>query len=111
MLKRADKIIFESVHFFVTQVQKAKGLMFSKKIDKAYIFIFSKSRRMDMHMFFVFFPIDVLFLDHKRRIVEIKENFRPFTFYYSKEKANYVIELPSGSIIRHRLKVGQVLNF
>jgi len=71
--------------------------MFHKKItDTAYVFIFNKPRRIDLHMFFVFYPIDVLFLDEKKKIVEIKENFRPFTFYYPNKKASYVIELPAG---------------
>jgi len=51
-------------------------------------------------MCFVFFPIDVAFLDSKQRVVEIKENFRPFTLYNPKRKAKYVIELCSGTIER-----------
>lgn len=77
--------------------QKAKGLMFSKKItDTGYIFVFDTPRRIDLHMFFVFFPIDVLFLDEEKKVIEIKVNFKPFTFYYSEKKASYVIELPKG---------------
>ena len=44
-------------------------------------------------MFFVFFPIDILFLDKNKKIIEIKKNFRPFSFYKSREKAKYVVEI------------------
>ncbi len=44
-------------------------------------------------MFFVFYPIDVLLLNQNKEIVEIKHNFRPFTFWNSKEKGKYVVEL------------------
>lgn len=70
---------------------KAGGLMFSKK--RNLIFVFDEEKRISLHMFFVFFPIDVLFLDKNKRIVEIKRKFMPFTFYQSKKKAKYVVEI------------------
>jgi uncharacterized membrane protein (UPF0127 family) len=85
--------------------QKARGLMFSKR--KNLIFIFSKEKRISLHMFFVFFPIDVLFLDKNKRIIEIKKKFRPFTFYTSKNKAKYVVELTE----KHNFKQGNKLKF
>jgi hypothetical protein len=47
-------------------------------------------------MFFVFYPIDVLFLDRENRIVEIKRHFLPFTIYAPKKKSMTIIELPDG---------------
>ena len=76
---------------------KAMGLMFSrKKADFGLIFSFNAEARRSLHMFFVFYPIDVLFLDKGGRIVEIKNNFRPFRTYRPKQKASYIIELPVG---------------
>ena len=91
---------------------KVKGLMFSKKvIDTGYIFIFSKPRRIDLHMFFVFYPIDVIFLDENKKVIEIKENFKPFTFYISKSKAKYVIELPYGTIKNSKTNLEDFIEF
>ena len=93
-------------------LSKATGLMFSRKIlDIGYVFVFDISRRIDLHMFFVFFPIDVLFLDKQKKVVEIKESFMPFSIYISKNKASYVIELPKGSIKKTKTKVGDLLEF
>jgi len=79
-------------------LNKAIGLMFSKPLkDKSLVFVFNKEKRISLHMLFVFYPIDVLFLNKNKRIVEIKKNFRPFSFYISKNKAMYVIELPIGA--------------
>ena len=64
---------------------KALGLMFSKK--KNLVFVFDKEKRIGLHMMFVFFPIDVLFLDENKRIIEVKKDFRPFRAYTSTEKA------------------------
>ncbi len=91
---------------------KSKGLMFSKKIkDSGLIFVFDRPRKSSMHMFFVFFPIDVLFLDSKKRVVEIKENFRPFAIYYPKKEFSYVVELPDGMVKKSSTKVGDLVGF
>ena len=84
---------------------KTRGLMFSKK--KNLVFVFNKEKRIALHMFFVFFPIDVLFLDENKRIIEIKENFRPFSCYTSKKKAKYAVELTEN----HNYKIGDKVNF
>ena len=76
---------------------KAAGLMFSKS-PTPLIFTFNKEKIVPLHMLFVFFPIDVLFLDKNREIVEIKESLMPFEFYTPKKKAMYIIELPEGAI-------------
>ena len=74
---------------------KAFGFMFRfKKPDHALVFIFNKAVRADLHMLFVFFPIDVLFLGKGKRVVDIKKNFKPFTYYAPKAKAMYIVELP-----------------
>ena len=70
---------------------QAWGLMFRKKQNL--IMEFNSEKKISLHMFFVPFPIDVLIVNKDKEIVEIKENFRPYTFWKSKEKGKYVIEL------------------
>ena len=91
---------------------KVIGLMFSKKIeDYGVIFEFEKEEKIYMHMMFVFFPIDLVFLDKYKRVIEIKENFKPFTLYTSKTRASYVIELPAGSVVQSSIMIDQVIDF
>ena len=86
---------------------KSLGLMFSK--PKSLIFIFKKEKIIPLHMFFVFYPIDVLFLDKNNVVVETKENFMPFTFYIPKYKAKYVIELEKNTI--RKTETGDEIGF
>jgi len=90
---------------FRSSWSKARGLMFSKK--KNIIMVFNKEKRIPLHMWFVFYPIDVLFLNKNKKIVEIKKNFRPFSFYTSKNKAKYVVELTE----KHNFKIGNKIDF
>ena len=78
-------------------LSKTIGLMFSKRIDdKGLIFFFNNEKIVPLHMWFVFYPIDVLFLDKDKKVVEIKHNFKPFSFYNPKNNAKYIVELPEG---------------
>jgi uncharacterized membrane protein (UPF0127 family) len=70
---------------------QAIGLMFHHKQNL--VMEFPKQRSISLHNCFVFFPIDVLILDEKMKIVEIKLNFKPFTFWNATQKGKYVIEL------------------
>ena len=76
--------------------RKASGLMFSPQKDL--LFIEQQEKIIPLHMFFVFYPIDVVYLDSSKNVVEIKEHFLPFTFYTPKKKAQYVLELKAGTI-------------
>lgn len=101
MIKNKTKktLICTKTKILTSILEKATGLMFHKKIiDIGYVFVFNRPMRIDLHMFFVFFPIDLLFLDKDKKVIEIKEGFKPFTLYYSKKKAYYVVELPNGKV-------------
>ena len=89
---------------------KARGLMFAKK-PKALIFIFKKEKIVPLHMFFVFYPIDALFLNRNKEIIEIKESLMPFEFYTPKNKAMYTIELPESTIKKTKTNIGDKISF
>jgi uncharacterized protein len=73
---------------------KARGLMFRQ--PQALLMEFSKPQKVSLHMAFVFFSIDVAFLDSKWRVVELKREFRPFGFYRPKARASFILEVPAG---------------
>ncbi len=104
-----NKILTKNFKLCRGMVSKARGLMFSK--PHVLIFVFNKERRIALHMFFVFFPIDVVFLDGNKRVVDIKRDFKPFTFYKSKKMAKYVIELPLGIIGDNNIRIGDKLKW
>ena len=70
---------------------KTKGLMFSRK--RNVMFVFNKERKISLHTWFVFFPIDIILLDENMDVIEVKEDLKPFRFWKSEKKAKYVIEI------------------
>ena len=61
--------------------------------------------RFGIHTFGVKFPIDVLVLDNKNRVMSIKENLKPNKIFLWNLKYKTVIELPSGTIKKNEIKL------
>ena len=63
---------------------------------------FTHEKRVSLHMFFVFFPIDVLLLNSQKEIVEIKRQMKPFSFWRTQQQGKYVVELAFPGEYRER---------
>lgn len=86
-------------------LSKGTGLMFHKKIkSEAHVFSFREPKKILITMFFVFFPIDIIFIKNYE-VVEIKKSLKPFTFYKSKKRADTFIELPEGTIKKKNISL------
>lgn len=99
------KATLKDVGLMNTISKQAKGLMFSKK-SKTLLFNFKKEKNIALHMCFVFFPIDLVFVSSDWEVVELKRDFKQWTFYTSRAKAKYVIEMPINSIENHGIIIG-----
>lgn len=101
-------LIARKVKLCESMFAKARGLMFSKikplLIANRHEFVIS------IHMFFVFNPIDALWLNKNLEIVYIKRKLKPFTpLVVPPVQAKYVLELPVG--LANSLKKGDKLMF
>lgn len=111
MLRYNGRIIASKIIYCDNILQKGTGLMFRDKKsvdDTAWVFSFKKPGRIGVTMMFVFFPIDIIFLDEKNRIIELKENLRPFQNYTSKAKICKFIELQRGIIKKYSIRRGVI---
>lgn len=80
---------------------KFRGLMLEKEqnFDYALVFDFGNEKKTgaSIHMMFVFFPIDAVYLDAEKKVVDVAKGLKPFALNYTpKEKAAFLIELPEG---------------
>ena len=67
------------------------GLMFRRRANL--VMIFDGLRKISLHNFFVFYPLEILVLDQSFKVVEIKKRFRPFTLFTSSMKGKILVEL------------------
>jgi len=61
-----------------------------------------------IHMFFMFYSIDIYWLDKNLKVVDIKKSLKPFTInHFPKNKAMYTLEVPCNSI---KLEIGDTIH-
>jgi uncharacterized membrane protein (UPF0127 family) len=62
-----------------------------------------------IHMFFMRFPVDVAFIDADGHVVRLYHGLRPWRVSRVVRRAKAAIELPSGSLARAGVGVGDLL--
>ena len=107
--------IFDKLTYQRSFLELSRGLMFRKDIsesNEAYIFVLDRERKAAITMMFVFFSIDVVWINSKFEVIDTKENIKSFSFYTGhRGKAKYFIEMPLNSIKKHEIKPGDKILF
>ncbi len=90
-----------------------RGLMFERQENFDYALVFELPRESrigaSVHMMFVFFPVDILFLDSQKKVVD-KATLRPWILNYTPRlAAKYFVEIPKG--LGGKISAGDVLEW
>ena len=99
--------ICQGLHSFI-------GLRFRKELKENEAVLIERNNESildaTIDMIFVFYKIDVLWLDKNKKIVDIRKNVRPFSLFSAPNKpAKYIVELRKG--VSSKFKIGQKLEF
>jgi uncharacterized membrane protein (UPF0127 family) len=102
----------------VKDEDRAMGLMFrpSLPLDRGMLFLFERPDFHGIWMKNCKFPIDILWLDEKRKVVHVEESVppckaEPCPVYQPLQRASYVVELNAGQARREKALVGASLDF
>lgn len=111
--KTKKRRIIGKVRIAGSSFARFKGLMFERQenFDYALIFPLPYESRIgaSVHMLFVFFPIDIFFLDSGKKVVD-KATLRPWTLNYTpRQAAKYLVEMPAGTL--GKIKLGDKLKW
>jgi hypothetical protein len=89
-----------------------KGLMFSRKLKKgkSVILVAGYESRFGsaITMLSVFFPLDLIFLNSKKEVVDVRKAYPFMPLIIPKKKSKYVIEMNLGE---NKLKIGDKVTF
>jgi uncharacterized protein len=101
-----------------TNEKRARGLMFREQLpsDRGMLFVFSEPGQWIFWMKNTKIPLDILWLDSTKKIVDLVENMPacvgdPCLQYQPAYEASYALEVPAGSIKRLKLAKGMRLSF
>lgn len=86
--------------------EKIQGLIGRKKPIPLLI-----KTRFGIHTFGLKFPIDVLILDHKNKVVKIKKSLKPNSIFLWNPAHDMVIELPQGTIDKKKIKINETIKY
>jgi uncharacterized membrane protein (UPF0127 family) len=93
---RSGQVLAERLLVPRTFVGRGLGLMFKPAIDPGTgLWIVPCN---GIHMFFMNFPIDAVFLDREQRVVRICPNLRPWRMVPIVYGAHSVLELPANTV-------------
>jgi len=105
----------------VQTIDQMRGMMFRDSLakDRGMLFINRTEDKVPYWMYQVRIPLDIIWMDQGRRIVEISANTpacpsksaRECPSYGGHEKARYVLELAGGGVAMYGLKLGDTLGF
>jgi uncharacterized protein len=101
------EVIASKVRLANTFLTRLRGLMFRLRLAPGSGLWLRPCQ--GIHTFWMFFPIDVIFLDRELRIVRLVEKLRPFRLTRPHFAAHSVLELEAGTISKCGLKVGERL--
>jgi uncharacterized membrane protein (UPF0127 family) len=106
--------IIKKVKFAETIFSRFKGLMFlhKKNFDFALVFVLDNESRLSasIHMMFMRFPIDVLWLNARKRVVDKHNSLKPWALNATPKKAAaFIIELPIGKA--ERVSIGDLIEW
>jgi uncharacterized protein len=101
-----------------TNERRALGLMFREQLpkDRGMLFVFNEPGQWAFWMKNTTIPLDILWLDHHKKIVDLVENVPgckgdPCLQYQPAQDASYALEIPGGSAKREKLAKGMQLSF
>jgi len=98
--------------------KRTTGLMFREKLDEnsGMLFIFDGESIRNFWMKNTLMPLDMIFLDSNKKIVDIITNAipckaDPCNFYSSESPSKYVVEVNSGYVKKNNISIGQKVIF
>ncbi|MBF0479871.1 MAG: DUF192 domain-containing protein [Candidatus Omnitrophica bacterium] len=102
-----NSLIVSRLEIADTFFSRANGLLGRNQISSDEGLLITRCN--SIHMFFMKFSIDAVFLDKKNQVVGLVENIGPFQVSPVFWKADKVIELSAGSISIKKIILGNIL--
>ncbi len=112
MSKKGNNLVLTKTRHARTTWERFMGLLGVSPREHHYALIFhlGKSGKLNagIHMLFMRMPIDVLFLDENKKIVDFIEQLQPWNPNYTPRKESlYIVELPAGTLHDLNIKLNK----
>lgn len=95
-----------------TEKTREQGLSGTKSLspDQAMLFVFDSNNRWAIWMKDMNYPIDIVWLDDSKKVVDFETEVAPDTYptksFFPDVDARYVVELKSGTVKKKAIRIG-----
>lgn len=103
ILNEKNQVIFNNAYMTENFLDRLIGLMDKKELKEDEALCIKPCN--SIHMFFMRFPIDVIFLDEANHVIKLIEGFKPWRTSGLVRKSRIVIEMPCCAIIKKGIKL------
>jgi uncharacterized protein len=103
-LRLEGHVVVRSLRVADTSGARMRGLLGKSRLDPGEGLWITPCD--SIHMFFMRFPIDAVFVDAQMQVVRVYEDLQPWRMARGGKFAHSVLELPAGSAAFHRIRVG-----
>jgi len=82
--------------------------------NKGMLFVFDSPQQTGFWMKDMLFPIDIIWFDEQRRIIDVWANAQPDSYPHIVSPhgpAKFVLEVPAGFFMKYKLKLGNTIEF
>ena len=109
-----NEALADSAELADTFFSRVRGLMFRRRIERPLIFVFDEGQEKSgqacaIHSLFVFFSFSAIYLDAKKRVVDVAVCGPFLSFMMPRSECAYLIEGEPGLV--EKVRVGDVLEF
>jgi hypothetical protein len=108
LVTESGKVVCERCEIADGMFSRARGLLGRNGLDPGGGMLIDGTG--SVHMFFMRFPIDVVFIDRDRRVVGVRHRLRPWRVAGARHAAG-ALELPAGAAAAAGVEEGDVLVF
>lgn len=102
--KDTGAVLAQRAGWYASPWSRFHGLMLRKSLPKGEGIVITPCN--SVHMAFMRFSIDVVYLDRENRVAKLVHALRPYRVSFGGRKAKAAIELPAGTIESTGLAVG-----
>ncbi len=103
-----NQVLADKAHQAASFLSRGRGLMFSPPLPEGGGLVIEPCN--SIHMFFMRYPLDVVFTDAGGRVLFLYRGIKPWRMGRIVKGARRAIELPEGTVDRTHTEIGDLLS-
>jgi uncharacterized membrane protein (UPF0127 family) len=107
--QRSGAVLADRAGWYSSAWHRFRGLMLRRSLPSGEGIVLAPCG--SVHMAFMRFAIDAIYIDKEQRVVKLARNLKPYRVSFGGRRAHSTIELPQGTAGRFDIAIGDQVAF